>query len=141
MWLRIAATTVQPSSLGVLGAFPLEGTVTNRSFNTNDAFPGASNDPLDEQVEAFLVNRRRTTGVSHDVERLFLCWAWTAGYVEWTGGLRALARALRGLERTGLIERRRRRVPERVHDGFVLTDAGHEAVFALSGDWIEEDQR
>jgi hypothetical protein len=109
--------------------------VTNRFCNPDDASPALTNDPVDEQVVALLVNRglTRITAVSHGVERLFLCWPWT-------GGLRALARALRGLERTGQIERRRRRLPGRVHHGFVLTDFGREAVIALSGDWIEESQ-
>ena len=48
-----------------------------------------------------------------------------------------LARALRGLEEAGLIERRTiRRADGPTHHGFVLTEDGEEALRALSGDWI-----
>ncbi len=67
---------------------------------------------------------------------------WEAKFPSWQHAVRALARTLHGLEQNGLIERRRiRRAGRATHHGFVLTAEGHEAVSALSGDWIKEVQR
>ena len=75
------------------------------------------------------------------LEWMFLCWAWEAGYHQWGDGLRGLARGLRGLERTGLIERRtvRRRGEPTIH-AVTLTEAGHALLAKLSGDTAEEDR-
>ncbi len=106
-----------------------------------------SEDEQDGHVEALFVVRRAPASPaqepdSFDLGWLFLCWAWEARFHSWERGLRALARALRGLEENGLIERRRiRRSGRPTHHGFVLTDEGREAVFALSGEWIKEDHR
>jgi hypothetical protein len=67
---------------------------------------------------------------------------WESGFRDWNHAVRALARTFRVLERTGPIERgtvRRSGAP--THHGFVLTDEGRQAMIALSGDWIKEDQR
>jgi len=98
----------------------------------------------DDFVEAIFVSRptapptANQSGERYDLGWLFLCWAWEAGYRDWDQGVRALARALRGLQRTGLIERRTiKRAGRANHHGFALTDEGREAVAALSGDWIK----
>ena len=83
--------------------------------------------------------RGRSATDRYDLQWLFLCWAWEAGYQDWGEGVRALARTLKGLEQLGLIERRTiRRAGEPTHHGLVLTDRGRRALVALSGDWIEE---
>jgi hypothetical protein len=100
----------------------------------------------DEFVEAIFVGGPRGTaagapGQLDDLSWLFLCWAWESGYRDWTQGVRALARALRGLERTGLIERRSIRSPGRpTHHGFILTNEGRAAVKALSGAWLRTSE-
>ena len=107
-----------------------------------DAFDNDDGEDEDFVEAVFIGPARATTGGSrdsYDLGWLFLCWAWEAGYRDWAQGVRALARALRGLERTGLIERRTiRRAGRPTHHGFVLTDEGREAVTALSGEWIKE---
>ena len=100
--------------------------------------------PVDSEPGALVQAAITTPGdagaVRYDLAWLFTCWAWEAGVRDWPTALRVLARALRGLERAGLIERRTRRSSGGVHHGFVLTREGREAVFALSGDWFEEDR-
>jgi hypothetical protein len=90
-------------------------------------------------VEAIITTPGETGTAPYDLAWLFTCWAWEAGFRDWQTALRVLARVLRGLERSGLVERRAvRRAGQLTHHGFVLTDAGREAVTALSGHWIEE---
>ena len=101
------------------------------------------NRPLDapgETVAMFYGPRRQPTGDPYDLERLFLEWAWfTQVAGGWPGAVRLLARALRGLQGAGLIERSRvRRHGHATHHGFVLTDLGQEALQALSGDWVKD---
>lgn len=93
-------------------------------------------------MEATLIGpRRSTTTDPYDLRQLFLTWGWGSGYRDWNAGVRALARALRGLAEAGLIERRTIRRPSgSTHHGFVLTEDGQEALQALSGDWISDDQ-
>lgn len=132
--------------LGPLGAFLTEGAVTDNSFPDNlnpDADDPELPEPIEEEddyVEAVFIGARRpTTTDPYDLGRLFLGWAWGSGYRDWNAGVRALARALRGLAEAGLIERRTiRRVSGPTHHGFVLTDDGQEALRALSGDWITD---
>ena len=123
--------------------------MTDHPQNPNDPISNSVDlddvDCSDEDlVEAVFVRRptRPTTGDPrdpYDLGWLFLCWSWEAGHRNWNDGLRALVRALRGLEETGFIERRRiRRAGHDTHHGFVLTKDGHEALKALSGDWIKE---
>ena len=98
----------------------------------------------EDLVETVITMPRQSplAGDRYDLGWLFTCWLWESGLGDWNRGVRALARTLRGLERIGLIERRTLRRPGTLtHHGFVLTDAGQEAVTALSGDWIEEDHR
>jgi hypothetical protein len=97
----------------------------------------------DEVVEAVITPPRQTPASDqYDLGWLFTCWAWESGYRDWNPAVRALARTLRGLERTGLIERRTiRRSDKPTHHGFALTDEGRQAVAVLSGHWIEEDRR
>jgi hypothetical protein len=94
----------------------------------------------DDLVEAVITTPRQApTSEPCDLGWLFTCWAWESGYRDWDRAVRVLARTLRGLERTGLIERRTiRRAGQPTHHGFVLNPEGREAVVALSGDWIEE---
>jgi hypothetical protein len=94
----------------------------------------------DDLVEAVITTPRQApTTEAYDLGWLFTCWAWESGYRDWDRAVRVLARTLRGLERTGLIERRTiRRVGQPTHHGFVLTRGGQEAIVALSGDWIAE---
>jgi hypothetical protein len=102
--------------------------------------PRVSDDDLVEAV--FTTPPQSPTGDRYDLGWLFTCWLWESGFGDWDRGVRVLARTLRGLERTGLIERRTIRRPGRpTHHGFALTDDGREAVAALSGHWIEEDHR
>jgi hypothetical protein len=78
----------------------------------------------------------------YDLGQLFLEWTWSARFPGgWGASVQVLARTLRGLEQAGLIERRTiRRVGHPTHHGFVLTNLGHEAVNALSGDWMKDGQ-
>jgi hypothetical protein len=63
--------------------------------------------------------------VERQLENAFLRWAWEAGYRRWEDAVRALARTLRGLERTGFIERHVVRRPgARPRHGFTLTEDG-----------------
>ena len=100
--------------------------------------PG-SNDGL---VEAVITTPRQSpTGDRYDLGWLFTCWVWESGLGDWSRAVRALARTLRGLERIGLIERRTiRRASAPTHHGFVLTEDGRQAVAALSGGWIKEEE-
>jgi hypothetical protein len=92
----------------------------------------------DDSVEAIFIGPpRQRTGDPYDLGELFLGWAWGSGYRDWNTAVRVLARALRGLVETGLIERRTiRRISGPTHHGFVLTEDGEKALRALSGDWI-----
>ena len=79
---------------------------------------------------------------SLDLAMLFLWWSLATEFRNWKGAVRALARALQGLERLGFIDRRTVRRPgHRTHDGFVPTDGGLTALIALSGDSIRELER
>ena len=63
--------------------------------------------------------------VERQLENAFLRWAWEAGYRRWEDAVRALAMTLRGLERTGFIERHAvRRRGARPRHGFTLTEDG-----------------
>jgi hypothetical protein len=86
--------------------------------------------------------RKTPTSDRYDLARLFMEWAWNARFpADWDDAVRVLARTLRGLEASGLIERRTiRRVGHPTHHGFVLTALGHEAVNALSGEWMKGEQ-
>ncbi len=105
--------------------------------------PDAGDSELIEEeafVQAvFIGPPRRITTDPYDLGELFVDWAWWSGYNDWNAGVRALARALRGLAEAGLIERRTiRRVSGPTHHGFVLTEDGQEALRALSGAWISD---
>jgi DNA-binding PadR family transcriptional regulator len=95
------------------------------------------------RTHAVIVTTKAPVLDRYDVERLFVEWVWNARFrADWDDAVRALARTLRGLEKTRLIERRTiRRTGHPTHHGFVLTDLGREAAKALSGEWIEEGQR
>ena len=93
-----------------------------------------------KETQAVFVGARRNTTDRYALDDLFLEWAWNTGIRDWDVAVRILAGVLKGLERSCLIERRTiRRCGRPTHHGFVLTDLGHEAVRALSGDWIEEE--
>lgn len=63
--------------------------------------------------------------VERQLENAFLRWAWESGFGRWENAVRALARTLRGLERTGFIERHVVRRPgARPRHGFTLTEDG-----------------
>jgi hypothetical protein len=83
--------------------------------------------PYEEETTAIIYTGPRRQ--QPDLSWLFLCWAWEAGYRDWLDGVRALARALRGLERIGFIEQRRTRTaggnPQHT---FVLTEDAHDAL-------------
>ena len=83
--------------------------------------------PDGEETTAIIYTGKRRK--QPDLLWLFLCWAWEAGYRDWRDGVRALACALRGLERIGVIERRRTRTAagDPLHT-FVLTEDGHGAL-------------
>ncbi len=111
-----------------------------------DPSSSEASDWPNDHVEAVFITRLRPSttppGDRYDLGALFLCWSWGAGYSDWHDGLRALARALRGLEDMGFIERRTIRQPaHQTQHGFVITDAGRDAIAALSGDWIAEGDR
>ena len=142
-------------SLGLWVPSLMEGTVTDHLQNPDDPIsnpldPDANDEHADDEdqdmVEAIFINRRPEERTDHpsdpyDISWLFLCWAWEAGHRDWNQGVRALARALRGLERMGFIERRTiRREGHPTHHGFTVTDEGREAVTALSGDWINRSE-
>lgn len=95
-----------------------------------------------EVTTAILIGPPRpASGDPYDLEQLFLAWAWGAKFRSWDDAVRVLGRALRGLEETGLIERRTiRRGRGRVHHGFALTADGQEAIEALRGDWIRRSE-
>ena len=88
--------------------------------------------PDEEETTAIIYTGKRRQ--QPDLSWLFLCWAWEAGYRDWLDGVRALARALRGLERIGFIERRRTRTAgdDPLHI-FVLTEDGHDALKIIAG--------
>jgi len=124
----------------------LEGTVTDQQNPDDPISNPLDPDGDDDSVEALFISPAHTRSDRspdpYDLGWLFLCWSWEAGYRSWNDGLRALVRALRGLEKLGLIERRRiRRVGRHTHHGFVLTDEGRDAVAALSGEWIQPSER
>jgi hypothetical protein len=140
-------------SLGLWVPSLMEGTVTDHLQNPDDPISNALDSERDDHadddhaVEAIFINRRvkrenGPPGDPYDLSWLFLCWAWEAGYRDWSQGLRVLARTLRGLERMGFIERRTIRCAgHATHHGFTVTDEGREAVTALSGDWIKRSER
>jgi len=110
-------------------------TSTNRDEDTGTA-------EIDPVVAVLTTSRHLSTSDRYDLGWLFTCWVWESGFADWDRGVRVLARTLRGLERTGLIERRTiRRSGQPTNHGFVLTVEGRKAVEVLSGHWIEEDQR
>ena len=129
----------------------MEGTVTDHPhdpddpisdpFDTDYVDAEEDDDDDDDWVEAVFIAKRPATVHArdpYDLGWLFLCWAWESRSGGWSKAVRALARALRGLEQAGLIERRNiKRAGRPTHHGFVLTDEGREAVTALSGDWIK----
>jgi hypothetical protein len=68
------------------------------------------------------------------LEWVFLVWAWYAGYRTWIGGVRALARALRGLEEARLLVRQTTRRPgTHPRRTWTLTEDGRDVAAALSG--------
>lgn len=90
-------------------------------------------------LHIFVIEGRRRTGADpYALGVLFLEWAWGAEFPGgWPQSVRALACALRGLRRAGLIERRTIRRPgHSTHHGLVLTTLGHEALKALGGEWL-----
>lgn len=88
----------------------------------------------DDRTEVVFLRRRRGPDSPHErLEQAVLCWTWCAGYDSRKDGLRALARALRGLEETGLITRHTvRREGEPPLHGLTLTDDGHACLAALA---------
>jgi len=111
---------------------------------SNSLDPDSDDSIDDDSVEAVFISPSPANHAAdpYDLGWLFVCWSWEAGYRDWNDGLRALVHALRGLEEIGLIERRRiRRVGGNNHHGLVLTDEGRDAIAALSGDWIEPNER
>ena len=80
---------------------------------------------------AFLRRRTAPPTTEERLSHAFLCWAWEAAFPDWQDAVRALARALRGLERAGLVERHTDRVSGRgpIH-GITLTADGR-ALLAL----------
>lgn len=95
-----------------------------------EADPGA-----DDRTEVWFLRRRDTPPTEHDrLEHLFVCWAWGAQFGSWENAVRALARTLRGLERTGFIERHTLRHPGEPPRHYVtLTEDGRDLLAALSG--------
>ena len=114
--------------------------MTDDSQHSNDPLDPCDLDDADGVTDITMTTPRGKRGTEpYDLSWLFLCFSWEAGFRDWTQGVRTLARALRGLERTGLIERRTiRRAKEPTHHGWVLTDVGREALSALAGHWIDE---
>ncbi len=80
---------------------------------------------------AFLRRRTAPPTIEERLSHAFLCWAWHTGFPDWPDAVRALARALRGLEGAGLVERHTDRVSGSgpVH-GITLTADGR-ALLAL----------
>ena len=100
------------------------------SSNQHDLTPG--------RTVAIIRTGRRTD--APDLEWLFTCWCWEAGYRDWEDGVRGLARVLRGLERIGFVARARFR--ERAHrHTFVLTDEGREALEVFARIQQRESER
>ena len=101
-----------------------------------DTYPleASSTDNDDSETLAILCSRsREQSSAGYDLERLFVEWAWFAGFRDWDKAVRALAHVLRGLEGAGLIERRAiRRVGRRPLHGLRLTPLGTKAVECLS---------
>jgi hypothetical protein len=109
-----------------------------------DSASGSGSSAAREETRAILITgSARGADERHDVEGLFLDWAWNVDFCrDWNGAVRLLARALRGLERAGLIERRTiRRQGHRPHHAIRLTPLGDEALVALRADWIEGGKR
>ena len=101
-------------------------------------------DPASPKLEETRVEIRiqgeKTVARPYDLEQLFVEWAWHVSvHRDWDEAVRVLARALRGLERAGLIERRTIRLPgHKPHHAVRLTPLGKEALVALRGDWIDD---
>ena len=106
--------------------------------DTNDDFPTDGDALFEgdlERHEAVIRVGKRFEHPEDRLEWLFMAWSWEAGYDAWEDGLRAVARALQGLERIGLIERRTIRRPQfPTRHGFVLTEEGLHTLAVLTGD-------
>jgi hypothetical protein len=75
------------------------------------------------------------TDLYHRLESIFMVWGWNAGYRSWYTAVRALARAVRGLEQSGLMERNTtRRLGDRPRRVWTLTDDGRHVAAALTGE-------
>lgn len=107
---------------------------TRRKRRTNDTTPRLSEGTDGHTVAIFL---RRPSAPPTEREQLgnaFLRWAWEAQFGSWEDAVRALARTLRGLERTGLIERHTLRCPgEPPRHCVTLTEDGLDLLATLSG--------
>jgi len=89
----------------------------------------------DWAVAAFIASG---TDRYHRLESIFMVWGWHAGYRSWYAAVRAVARAVRGLEQSGLMERTTtRRLGDRPRRAWTLTDDGRQVAAALTG----EEQR
>lgn len=91
-------------------------------------------DAADRTVAIFLQRPATPPTEREQLGNAFLRWAWEAQFGSWKDAVRALARTLRGLERTGFIERhavRRRGEPPRHY--VTLTDDGRDLLATLSG--------
>ncbi len=75
---------------------------------------------------------RQPASVHERLSWTCLGWIWGAGYTQWEDGLRAMARALRGLEQAGLITRHTTRAADEppLHR-LMLTKDGHAVLEAL----------
>jgi hypothetical protein len=102
----------------------------------NDRVP-ADRDGLVDDLQRHEVVFEMAERFEHPEDRLewlFMSWVWEAGYDTWEDGLRALAQALQGLERIGLIERRAIRLPGLpTRHGFALTEEGRQTLAVLAG--------
>ena len=79
--------------------------------------------------------RTRPKTLGDRLGELFLEWAWGARHRDWEGGVRTLARTLKGLGGAGLIERQRVRGDDGQPLHLVrLTPLGQQALALLSGD-------
>ena len=106
-----------------------------RSHPTHPTDPRPADADGERTVAVFLPRRRHPPSEEEQLANAFLRWAWEAGFDDWDDAVRALARTLRGLERTGFIERytiRRPGHPPR--HGVTLTDDGRSLLAALAGE-------
>src|SRR5688572_16413527 len=94
---------------------------------------GATDGGDADETLVLFVGTRKAVSERYALDGLFLEWAWNGGFAEWDLAVRTLARTLRGLQTSGLIERRTiRRVGCPTHHGFVVTALGQQALHALS---------